>query len=259
MTEQKNWVPVLAPLLSVVFDEKNPDTVLTDLMAIGLTFNLPLELEGRYGPRHSFYQKDTMRQVHDMDIAAQWTLARALAIRLRDTRWPAMSDRLQGIGWKLDRDSFLPAETADTEQYAFFIAGAVHDAYVHIRGIIKGASTEIFVIDGYVDESLFGLLLSTNGPRLCRVLALQRSLPPDFSREAELFEQQHGFTVQIRSSVEFHDRHIILDGRQVYTLGASIKDAGKRAFNIIPVETDSVRKNIIKYAEDVWTRAGVLR
>ncbi|MGC2517282.1 MAG: hypothetical protein WA383_22395, partial [Terriglobales bacterium] len=123
------------------------------------------------------------------------------------------------------------------------------------RSLFKGASKEIFVIDGYVDSSLFQFLLSTNSPRTCRILTKSRQLPKDFIAETKAFVAQHGFAFTIRSSDVFHDREIIVDGRQVFVLGASIKDAGKRAFNIVPVEAPPVVEGMIRYAEQEWSSA----
>ena len=69
------------------------------------------------------------------------------------------------------------------------------------------------------------------------------------------FRAQHSFAFSVRSSDIFHDRAIIVDGKQVFVLGASIKDAGKRAFNIVPVEAPPMVEGMIRYAEEEWSRA----
>ena len=117
---------------------------------------------------------------------------------------------------------------------------------------------ELFIIDGYLDTSLFQFLLSTNGPTTCRILTKPRTVPHDLITEARKFVQQHGFTLSIRVSEAFHDRQIVVDGRRAFILGASIKDAGKKAFHIIPVENDSTRTEMIRYAEEIWIQASVL-
>ena len=56
MNGKKNaWIPVRAPLLSIVIDQDSPDLVLNDFMAVGFNFHPPPELEGRYGPRKRAY------------------------------------------------------------------------------------------------------------------------------------------------------------------------------------------------------------
>ena len=256
MTNKKNaWVPVLAPLLSIVIDEESPDAVLNDFMAVGFNFQLPPELQDRYGPRKRAYVQEIQGWIDDLDWTSQWELARALAIRLSENRAHLVRQRLQGVGWSLDGTQFVPIEKSDVGQHVFFPAGAVHDAFVHIRSLFKGASKEIFVIDGYVDSSLFQFLVSTNGPKACRILTKSRQLPRDFLAEARAFVAQHGFACSIRSSDVFHDREIIVDGREVFVLGASIKDAGKRAFNIVPIEAPPVVEEMIRYAEQEWSSA----
>jgi hypothetical protein len=256
MTKQKHaWIPVLAPLLSIVIDQESPDAVLNDFMAVGFNFDLPPELKDRYGPRKRAYVEEVQSWVNELDWTSQWELARALAMRISETRAPLVRQRLQGVGWSIEGTQFSPTEKSDIDQHAFFPAGAVHDAFVHIRSLFKGASRELFVIDGYVDSSLFQFLLSTNGPKACRILTQTRHLPKDFLAETKAFVAQHGFACTIRSSDVFHDREIIVDGKEVFVLGASIKDAGKRAFNIIPISAPPVVAGMIGYAEQEWSSA----
>ncbi|MGA8490540.1 MAG: hypothetical protein WB711_08980 [Terriglobales bacterium] len=256
MNGKKNaWIPVLAPLLSIVIDQDSPDLVLNDFMAVGFNFHLPLELEDRYGPRKRAYVAEVQGWIDDLEWTSQWELARALALRLSENRAHLVEQRLAGVGWRLDGTQFVPTEISNTDQHVFFPAGAVHDAFVHIRSLFKGASKEIFLIDGYLDSSLFQFLLSTNSPKTCRVLTKARQLPKDFLAETKAFVTQHGFAFSVRSSDVFHDRAIILDGKQVFVLGASIKDAGKRAFNIVPVEAPPMVEGMILYAEQEWSTA----
>jgi hypothetical protein len=117
----------------------------------------------------------------------------------------------------------MPVEKGAVEQHVFFPAGAIHDAFVHIRSLFKGASKEVFVIDGYVDSSLFEFLLPTNSPKACRILTKSTHLPKDFLAEAKAFVAQHGFAFSIRSGDTFHDRAVIVDRKQVFVLGAVVR------------------------------------
>jgi hypothetical protein len=249
------WVPVLAPLLSIVADQESPDLVLNDLMAVGFNFQLPPELKGRGQPRKRAYLAEVEAWIAELDWQAQWELARALAQRLVENRRTLVDRRLSGVGWRLDGTQFTPIEQSNIDQHVFFPAGATHDAFVHIRNLFKGAYQEILVVDGYVDSSLFQFLLSTNSPKTCRILTSSKHLPKDFLAESKAFVMQHGFAFSIRSTDTFHDREIIVDHRQVFVLGASIKDAGKRAFNIVPVEAKIVVDEMIRYAEQEWRAA----
>src|ERR1700733_6178200 len=194
------WVPVLAPLLSIVADQESPDLVLNDLMAVGFNFQLPPELEGVGEPRKRAYLVEVQRWIDELDWTTQWELARALTRRLTENRDALVQQRLLGVGGRLDGIQFVPLEKGDVDQHVFFPAGAVHDAFVHIRSLFKGAMKEIFIIDGYVDSSIFEFLLSTNSPRACRILTKSQQLPKDFLAETKAFVAQHGFAFSIRSS-----------------------------------------------------------
>jgi hypothetical protein len=258
VTKAFAWVPTLAPLISLVADQESPDAVLNDFMAVGFNFELPPELEKSFGPRKHAYLTEVQKWISELEWTAQWELARALAKRMTEKNPHLVRERLDGVGWRFDGSEFFPIETGGIREHVFFPAGASHDAFVHIRSLFKDARRELFIIDGYIDTSLFQFLLSTNGPRTCRVLTKARTVPHDFVSEARHFVRQHGFTLTIRTSDAFHDRQIVLDGSRAFILGASIKDAGKKAFHIIPVENRSTRDEMIRYAEEVWDQATLL-
>jgi hypothetical protein len=88
------WVPVLAPLLSIVADQASPDLILNDLMAVGFNFQLSLELEGRGERRKRAYLSEVPAWIADLEWTAQWELARALALRLVENRLDLISRRL---------------------------------------------------------------------------------------------------------------------------------------------------------------------
>ena len=128
MNGKKNaWIPVLAPLLSIVIDQDLPDLVLNDFMAVGFNFHLPLELEDRYGPRKRAYVAEVQGWIDDLEWTSQWELARALALRLSENRAHLVEQRLAGVGWRLDGTQFVPTERSDTDKHVFFPAGAVHE------------------------------------------------------------------------------------------------------------------------------------
>jgi hypothetical protein len=144
------------------------------------------------------------------------------------------------------------------EHQAFFAKGAEHDAYVHVRNILQTAKKDVFIIDPYIDSSIFQVL-GTLSPSHVSVKVLTSKAPTDFSLEAQKFVKQHpGFTVEARKTKEFHDRFIILDQTACFLLGASIKDAGNKGFTVVPLSELSIVKSIIDYANQVWPTANSL-
>ena len=66
----------------------------------------------------------------------------------------------------------------------------------------------------------------------CKVRILGEHLKGDFKLEAGKFAAQRGTLVEIRTTNSYHDRFIFLDGKRAFHLGASIKDAGNKAFHV---------------------------
>ena len=159
----------------------------------------------------------------------------------REYIWNAFRPLLSGVD-----------EEAGTEREVFFAKGSDHDAYVHIRSILQTAKTELFIIDPYMDGSIFQVLGTLGGTKM-RIRILTSKTPADFALESRKFMKQHpGFTVEARTTRDFHDRFIILDGQRCYLLGASIKDAGHKGFTIVPLQEVGIVSFILSHAEQGW-------
>ena len=139
----------------------------------------------------------------------------------------------------------------------FIRGGRPHDAYIELRRIFHETQESIIVIDPYLDGSVLSLLGAIETGSL-QVELLSWKLPSDFSSQLELFRKQYpAIEIELRTSREFHDRFLILDGKNCYHVGASIKDAGGRAFMISRVE-DSANVNAIITAQDkAWNEAEI--
>ncbi len=138
----------------------------------------------------------------------------------------------------------------------FLPSGSPHDAYVQIRVIIQQATTEVLIVDPWVDETLWPLL--TNIPRTCKVRILGEHLKGDFRLEATKFAAQHGTSIEVRTTTKYHDRFIFLDGNRCFHLGASIKDAGNKGFALSEFERPQLVAATLADAEAEWARATVV-
>jgi len=137
----------------------------------------------------------------------------------------------------------------------FIRPGAQHDAYREIRAIISEATTDLVIVDNYVDGSLFPLL--TNAVPAVAIRILTFNTPVDFALEARKFVNQHERTVEIRKRNEFHDRFIIVDGNKVYHLGHSIKDAGTKAMMIQELEDAGNVAGVVTTYQNAWNTAAL--
>jgi len=135
----------------------------------------------------------------------------------------------------------------------FLPAGSQHDAYIELRKIVQLAANEILIVDNYVDHTLWQLL--TNLHQGVRIRILTSKMKGDFQLEAKKFALQHGNLVEARQTVNYHDRFIIEDAGRCWHIGASIKDAGGKAFAFSEILQPSVVKFIHSDVEANWNTA----
>ncbi|MDD4877834.1 MAG: ORF6N domain-containing protein [Candidatus Nanoarchaeia archaeon] len=108
-----------------------------------------------------------------------------------------------------------------------FFEGQVFDAYSFVSDIIRSAKKSIALIDNYVDDSVLTLLSKRNNN--VRAVILTKSISKQLMLDLEKHNSQYPF-VEAREFRQSHDRFIIIDSHQVYHLGASLKDLGKKWF-----------------------------
>lgn len=167
-----------------------------------------------------------------------------------------LSSRLADIDWVISPDGYLQTEDAlISEQY--FPPNSEHDAYVAIRDILGRAKTKLTVVDGYVGPTLLRTLGALNPATLTvHLLAKAGKLKADFKTELIAFRKQHAaITLEIRTDEAFHDRFIVIDGADVYHIGASIKDAGGKAFMISRVQDAINVTALVNSIERAWDAA----
>ncbi|WP_306526707.1 ORF6N domain-containing protein [Dialister invisus] len=123
---------------------------------------------------------------------------------------------------------------ANTEiKQIIFYDGQIYDTFSFIVGLIKKAKKEIILIDNYVDVNTLNILCKKNqGVDVVIVTAGKGNLS---TKDITKFNAQYP-KLSIKTTKGFHDRFLILDKTEVYHIGASIKDAGKKSFGITKIE-----------------------
>lgn len=160
--------------------------------------------------------------------------------------------RLQRIGWRIDGTALVPA--TETVRELFFPQGTQHDAYVHIRKIVRRARRSLRIIDPYLDGTVFAILGDVQGPMTVELLGAK--FPTDFSLEVGKFQQQHPeMQIETRSSRDFHDRFIVIDDAECWHIGCSIKDAGNKAFMVSAIEDSRNSKVLLDTLRSAWADA----
>ena len=138
-------------------------------------------------------------------------------------RLTQLEKRVSDTEEKIDffvRTSLPPVE-------GIFYGGQIFDAYKFASDLIKSAQKSILLIDNYVDESVLLML----GKRSAGVTAeiYTQSISRQLRQDLEKYNSQYE-PVEIRVYKNSHDRFLIIDGADVYHIGASLKDLGKKMF-----------------------------
>jgi hypothetical protein len=130
-----------------------------------------------------------------------------------------------------------------------FYQGQFFDAFEWMERIIARAASSIVVIDSYTDESTLELL--TKKKASVKEVVILTANPGRIAGAAlRKWTEQYGELTVIRCD-KFHDRFVILDDREVYAIGASLKDLGKKCFAVSKNEdtkqfVDDDRKEIMR-------------
>ena len=114
-----------------------------------------------------------------------------------------------------------------------FFDGQIFDAYVLANKIIKSAKLSIVLIDNYIDESVLTMLGKKS--KNVKVTLLTKDISKQLSLDITKFNEQYP-AMEVKSFNLSHDRFLVIDGREVYHLGASLKDLGKKWFAFSKME-----------------------
>ena len=108
-----------------------------------------------------------------------------------------------------------------------FYNGQIFDAYTFVSGIIRSAKSSIILLDNYVDDTVLTLL----GKRKNKVTAtiLTKNISNQLRLDLQRYNSQYA-PVDIEVFVDAHDRFLIIDHTELYHIGASLKDLGKKWF-----------------------------
>ena len=146
-----------------------------------------------------------------------------------DTRLQKHERQIEYLTDKVDffvRTSLPPVE-------GIFYDGQLFDAYKFATDLILSARVSLLLIDNYVDESVL-LMLSKRNAGVKADIYTQA-----VSHQLQLDVQKHNSQYPptgIHTYKKCHDRFLIIDGTDVYHIGASLKDLGKKMFAFSKLE-----------------------
>ena len=108
-----------------------------------------------------------------------------------------------------------------------FYNGQIFDAYNFVSDIIRNAKTSIILLDNYVDDTVLTLLGKRNNNATTTIYT--KNISNQLRLDVQRYNSQYP-RIEIKIFSDAHDRFLIIDDVELYHIGASLKDLGKKWF-----------------------------
>ena len=139
-------------------------------------------------------------------------------------------------------DFFIKTSLPPVE--GIFFDGQLFEAYKFAADLIKSARKSIILIDNYVDESVLMLLTKrdVNVAATIYTAQISKQLTLDLQRHNAQYEP-----IIIKQFKQSHDRFLLIDEKDFYHIGASLKDLGKKwfAFSKLNLDINDIMRKIV--------------
>ncbi len=127
-----------------------------------------------------------------------------------------------------------------------FFDGQIFDAYEFASKLVRSARKSIILIDNYIDETTISIL-SKKGKNVKAIL-LTKSINKQLKTDIDKANKQYG-NFSVKQFTKSHDRFLIIDNKEIYHLGASLKDLGRKWFAFSKMEKESVESILNSLSE----------
>mgnify|MGYP004518219339 FL=1 len=137
---------------------------------------------------------------------------------------------------RLLQESFNKLSAKEKINHIFY-DGQIYDAYSLLIDILNKAKKEIIIIDNYAGKELFDITKDIK----VNIKIYTKNID-EISKKKYMQEYSN---IEITTTDIFHDRFIILDNKELYNLGSSLKDIGKKCTSINRIEDSIILKDLI--------------
>lgn len=137
---------------------------------------------------------------------------------------------------KIDHILNALEDKSSSPKQGIYFNGQIFDAWVFVSELIKSAEKSLILIDNYVDESVLNLFLKRKVAVTATIYTA--NLTGTLKTDLEKHNKQYS-PIEIHVYKNAHDRFLIIDEKQVYHIGASLKDLGKKLFGFSKMEIEA--------------------
>ena len=147
-----------------------------------------------------------------------------------------IEEEVQKIKGRINEIEFTVQTNLPSNEGIFF-DGQIFDAWQFVSQLIKGAKETIVLIDNYVDESVL-MLLSKGNPEV-KATIFTNNITKQLETDLKKHNQQYP-RIELKHFSKSHDRFLIIDKKDVYHIGASLKDLGKKWFAFSKINLNAI-------------------
>ena len=120
-----------------------------------------------------------------------------------------------------------------------FFDGQIYDAFDQMKKFVRMAKNELIVIDPYFDDSVLPLIAQKR-PGVSVLVVKNHRKNLLHAVDVAKFNAQHGNTLTVKESANFHDRFLIIDKSVLIHVGASLNFLGKRCFAFASLDKSNI-------------------
>lgn len=154
-----------------------------------------------------------------------------------NNRMNRIEDNVEKLSKKVESID-LQIKTNLPPNQGIYFNGQVFDAYTFVAGLIRSAGKSIILIDNYIDDTV--LTLFSKRKNGVKATIFTGKISKQLALDIEKFNSQYE-PVTVKIFKEAHDRFLILDEKDVYHFGASLKDLGKKWFAFSKINPSSLK------------------
>uniref|UniRef100_UPI004048E405 RhuM family protein n=1 Tax=Aliarcobacter sp. TaxID=2321116 RepID=UPI004048E405 len=163
--------------------------------------------------------------------------------KITNERFVSLEKDVNILKNKIDNISAKFEDNSLKIKQGIFFDGQVYDAYSFVSDLIKTAKDEIILIDNYIDDTV--LTLFSKIPNI-KITIYTNTISKQLKLDFEKYSKQYD-NITLKTFKASHDRFLIFDNYEVYHIGASLKDLGKKwfAFSKIDISANDLISKLI--------------
>ena len=165
-------------------------------------------------------QQGTQFRIWATNVLREYLL-KGYALNQRMNR---VEDRVDDLSKKMDIMS-LQIQASQLPNQGIFFNGQIFDAYSFVADLIRSANKSLILIDNYIDDTVLTLLNKRKQGVNC--VCYTQSITKNLNLDLEKHNQQYP-AIALKELKMVHDRFLIIDERELYHIGASLKDLRKK-------------------------------